>query len=280
MKKSYLILSLLGLILASVACGGGNKAPKQLLEEASNALDSNLLELAVNLGDSLHKTYPKAIKERKEVEAIRKKAIEQICVRDIAYMDSVMTIYNHRKDSLLKADFVAERVKGYEEDGILRYKGYNPTSNPEAPYLDVYLKEQDKTLQIVSACAGGSYNHYALMLSDDKSGLEFKSDTIPYDGGLNYRYKAGGKQFERITYPEDDAMRMGEFCTTVMDAKLKVSLLRDGRAITFNLPQKGLEAILNCYAVRSYDKQLHDMQKHYDVLQKRLERVRASHIKE
>lgn len=80
----------------------------------------------------------------------------------------------------------------YARRNIIRHKGYNPASQPDAPLLDIYIDFHGRlgpswrvSRQVVSWA-------HIVCISESQGGTHIQSDTIPYDGGMNYRYEQQG----------------------------------------------------------------------------------------
>ncbi|MDO4790731.1 MAG: hypothetical protein Q3998_07180 [Porphyromonas sp.] len=272
MKKISLFTLLL--LLFAACSSESSKQANALVEEAKNALEAGQLEDATLLADSLHRSFPKEIESRKAVELIRKEAIDRICTRDIAYIDSLRPIKLEEISKLEEELFTRIENKEFADETLLRFKGFDGSSVSSAPFLDIYIKEKDMKIQLISGCAsaGKGYGHVGFLIVDEKSGLEFRSDTIEYDGGVNYRFADGGVTYERITYPEQNALDLAALLGSMdmASGKIKVRLLSaNNKAPSFVLSSKAMEAIKGCGRLILLQKELEEMEKHYTRTQQR-----------
>lgn len=265
------------------SCQQQNKAAHALLDAAQEAMNQDRYDEVLTLADSLHRNHPKAIDERKAVEPLRLLAQHKISERNLAYIDSLMPLLETRMQALRGEQLTREFKQGFEEDAIWRYKGYDP-SNRGGSYLDVYVKEQDQSLQIISATSTPKqpFKHFALRLLEPKTGKEYRSDTLQYDGGLAYLYRTeDGLQHERLTYFADDAMGMGDLCSTIPDgARLQVELLSAHGTRRFELSDLALKAIKACYQYAAYAKELKEMRRNQELLKAKIEKAQRKEMDE
>lgn len=272
MKKISLLTLLL--LLFTGCASESRKQANSLVEAAQQALDAGLLEDATILADSLHHTFPKEIAARKAMEPIRKEAIDRICTRDMAYIDSLRPIKLQEISAMEKELFTRIENKEFADETLLRFKGFDGITAPSAPFLDVYIKEKEMKIQLISGCAapGKGYGHTGFLVVDEKSGLEFRSDEIEYDGGVNYRFTDGGITYERITYPENNVLELAALLGSMetVSGKVKVQLLSpNGKAPSFTLSSAAIDAIKGCGRLILLKKEMEDMEKHYTRTQQR-----------
>ncbi len=89
MKRNNIIaLALATAAMTLSACGGGgSEKARTLLNEARKEYDNGAFEKSLSLVDSLRRTYPKAVEERKEALKIFQNASEKLAQKQIAATD-------------------------------------------------------------------------------------------------------------------------------------------------------------------------------------------------
>ncbi|MDO4771152.1 hypothetical protein [Porphyromonas sp.] len=245
MKKVF-ILILLGL----AACTSSEeKKANLLISEAESHISEQRYEQALTLLDSLNKSFPTAVKARRQAfDLIRQVRLLQ-SRRDSLFLAPMI-------DSLLireaKALELFEVIKSEEIEGhsITRYKDYNPAeSQPQSSFLDVYFNNEG-LLEIVAGTSGApAPESMSVTIKDKASDTFVTSDTIPYDGGTNYRYDIDGRKYERLTFTHANAEELAAFVFN-MGGTSKLQVEINGakeKKRTFDLPTPAIRAIQASY---------------------------------
>ena len=219
------------------------KSAKALLEESRVAYESGSYELSAQLLDSLHHTYRDAVKYRREALALQKSVRMEISRRDSAFAVARLdTLYSVR-DRLLE-DFVTLHDKRFADETTTRVKGSEPSG---IPYLDTYFDKEDRLELAASVASAFDPQSTHLRIDNLSDHTYLSSDTIPYDGGMNYSYVDGGKHYRRLTFTDTMAEPIVAFIALApADASLKVTL-GGGRAVSFALPARSKENIARTY---------------------------------
>lgn len=225
------------------------KAAEQLFKEAQAMVQNEQFEEALLLLDSLQNSYP-------ELVEIRRKAFE---------LSKVLRIEQGRKDSLvivpelraleLIADSLYQSFKLIEvpdmpDENILRFKGYDPSVNSSSPFMDCYLTHNGELKLVAGISERYPINSIYVKVYDSKGQKFAVSDTIPYDGGLNYRYEYLSRYYERLTFSSEAASRVASFISELPDyEQIRMVFYReDGSAMpAHTLNNRAKEAIKGTY---------------------------------
>ena len=166
--------------------------------------------------------------------------------RDSIRMSSLAEEGVARLDSLQRLFKLIEYPRMPDEN-ILRYKGYDPSAaNPEANFLDAYIKADGKIQLIAGTSAPKAQGVTYLRLMEEAGGTYVLSDTIPYDKALNYRFRTGGVTHERLTLSLEASERLGAFVhATPTSSAIRASFGPQGAA--FMLSKTAREAIAATY---------------------------------
>jgi hypothetical protein len=196
----------LSLLLLS-ACGGERKEAEKKLKEAENMYENKLFSTAKCLIDSINTLYPREIAVRKKALTLMRRVERGECEKNIAYCDSLLPIRLQEAEALKKG-FVFEKDTAY--DLIGRYLRHTMTveRNLQRCYIRCGVDEDGEMYMASVYFANKPIDHAGLKLST-ANGIVAETPLIPYDGGLNYRFKDLDNQTtEVVTY-------RGEHCKTI-----------------------------------------------------------------
>ena len=263
------------LLSAFAACTSSEqKAARALISEAQTSVSEQRYEQALSLLDSLNKTYPALVDERKQALELSREVRLLQSQRDSVFLAPLI-------DSLLvreaKASELFEVVadETIQDHKITRYKGYNPAQeHPVSSFLDVYFNNLGE-LELVAGTSGRpALESESVIIRDKGTDTFVASDTIPYDGGTNYRYEIDGRTYERITFTLDNAERLSAFVAGMGDgSKLQVELVNaKGKKQTFVLSATAVKALKASYELHRIKTELKNSRDQLSRHQKRSER--------
>lgn len=227
-KRSIYILSIGTLLLLSACESKERKGASAMLDTASQYYQQEAYEEALQLLDSLNKVYPKEVEAREQALALSREVRLARSRRDSLAIIPRMQALIQYTDSLYR-EFSLVEAPGMPDENIIRYKGYDPSSaNPQDSFLDCYIAS-DGTLELIAATSGADTQGVTHIQVSESVGNTFvSSDTLAYDGGLNYRFQDLGRHYERLTFTGERQSR--SLVLSLMPLKERPSrLLSDGR---------------------------------------------------
>lgn len=196
MKRIATYIILAGIILSG--CSNQEKEAKARLENARNMYEANEFSAAKSEIDSIRTLYPKEFKVLKESLSLMREVELKEAERTLAYCDSLLPIRIAEVETLRK-DFVYEKDSIYEEIGTFIFKQQTIERNINRCYIRSGVNEKGE-MYLASVYYGANpINHTAIKLSTP-NGLFAETASIPYDGGVNYRFKDEGFTSEVVTY--------------------------------------------------------------------------------
>lgn len=239
-------LALIILLLLTGCVSKEERAAKHLLAEAQIAYQDSDYSHSAQLLDSLHRTYSGAVETRKVALHLQQLVRTATARRDSIRMTSLAEEGVARLDSLQRLFKLIEYPRMPDEN-ILRYKGYDPSAaNPEANFLDAYIKADGKIQLIAGTSAPKAQGVTYIRLMEEAGGTYVLSDTIPYDKALNYRFRTGGVTHERLTLSLEASERLGAFVhATPASSAIRASFGPQGKS--FTLDARAREAISATY---------------------------------
>ncbi|MDR0844247.1 MAG: hypothetical protein LBN71_03425 [Tannerella sp.] len=185
-------------ILLLAGCGGKTKKAREHLEAARMLYENQQYAATKNAIDTIRLLYPREVEVLRESLALMRLTERSECERNIAYCDSMTPIRLEEVESLKKG-FVFEKDSNYEDLGNYIWKQQVVERNVERSYIRCGVDEKGE-LYLSSVYFGGRpLNHTGLKLSAP-NGTYAETATVPYDGGMNYRFKDEGNTTEAVTY--------------------------------------------------------------------------------
>lgn len=90
MNKTSILYSAIFITMTATSCGEKHEEATLLLQEIHNDYAKGLYEKALNGVDSLRRTYPEAVKQRKEALIIHQQASLALAQNNLATVDSTL----------------------------------------------------------------------------------------------------------------------------------------------------------------------------------------------
>lgn len=185
---------------------GEEKEAKMRLKEAKSLYENKLFSTAKSVIDSINTLYPKEIAVRKEALTLMRLVERGESERNITYCDSLLPIRRKEAEDLKKG-FVFEKDTAYDETGNYIRKTMTVERNVERSYIRCGVNEEGEMYMASVYFGSKPIEHTGLKFSG-KDGAMAETPSIPYDGGLNYRFKDSGNTTEVVSYK-------GEHCRTI-----------------------------------------------------------------
>ena len=168
------------------------------MDKARAMYENNEFFGAKNEIDSIRALYPKEVKVLKQGLTLMRQVEVKEAERNIAFCDSLLPIKLEEVEGLKKG-FAFEKDSVYEEIGNYIWKQQTIERNVQRCYVRCGVNEEGE-MYLASVYYGGRpIEHTGIKLSL-KDGQFAETASIPYDGGLNYRFKDMGSTTEVVTY--------------------------------------------------------------------------------
>ena len=188
-------------------CNGDEKAAQARLDKARAMYENNEFFGAKNEIDSIRALYPKEVKVLKQGLTLMRQVEVKEAERNIAFCDSLLPIKLEEVEGLKKG-FAFEKDSVYEEIGN-------------------YIWKQQTIERNVQRC-------YA------------ETASIPYDGGLNYRFKDMGSTTEVVTYKGEHCVDAVKFIYDNEKERIKVEYT-GGKPYIIYMADADKKAIVNTF---------------------------------
>ena len=260
---------LLGLVFVSLmtSCGNSGEEAKARLAKAQAMYENNELFAAKNEIDSIRTLYPKEFDVLKETLSLMRLVETKENERTIAFCDSLLPVKQQELE-VLKKDFILEKDSLYEETGNYIWKQQIIEKNINRSYVRSGVNEKGE-MYLASVYFGGSpINHTSMKLST-KDGMFAETDIVPYDGGLNYRFKDLGNTTEVVTYKAEKGEEAIKFISSNEKERIKVEYT-GGKPYTIYLADGDKKAIVTTYAFAIVLSDINRMTKEKEKSERRL----------
>ncbi|MBN2660513.1 MAG: hypothetical protein JXR54_04510 [Tannerellaceae bacterium] len=264
MKKYLLGFAFLSLM---ASCGNSGEEAKARLAKAQAMYENNELFAAKNEIDSIRTLYPKEFDVLKETLSLMRLVETKENERTIAFCDSLLPVKQQELE-VLKKDFILEKDSLYEETGNYIWKQQTIEKNINRSYVRSGVNEKGE-MYLASVYFGGSpINHTSMKLST-KDGMFAETDIVPYDGGLNYRFKDLGNTTEVVTYKAEKGEEAIKFISSNEKERIKVEYT-GGKPYTIYLADGDKKAIVTTYAFAIVLSDINRMTKEKEKSERRL----------
>lgn len=201
MNKSVIYIALAMATLTG--CGKTGKEAQARFDKAKAMYENNELFGAKSEIDSIRILYPKEFKVLKESLSLMRLVELKESERNIAFCDSLLPIKLNEFEELKKG-FTFERDSVYDEIGNFIWKQQTIERNVQRCYIRAGVNEKGE-MYLASVYFGGKPIEHTGIKVSTKDGLSAETPAIPYDGGINYRFKDMGNITEVVTYKGDKA---------------------------------------------------------------------------
>jgi hypothetical protein len=245
MKKYILLYAMAGILLNTFCgCSDKNKDAYAMLEKATALFDNEELMAAKNELDTIRARFSDNPEILKAALVLTWKVEWKETVRNIAYCDSVLPLRSGEAEKL-KPGFVLEKDEKYQETGNYVRKSQVLEKNVERSYIRCGVSEKGE-MYIASVYYGiAPLNHTGATFSIP-SGISAATASIPYDGGVNYRFKDLGHIYEIVNYKGDKGSEAVKFIYMNLKEKIKVEYT-GGRHYEIYMDERSKKTIAETY---------------------------------
>ena len=210
--RNIFLIAVTTLLVAG--CGKTKEARAHLAEAQLLYQNQNFEEAKIAI-DSIRIRYPREIDVLKESLVLMRLVERGESERNIAYCDSLTPILIEEVEKLKKG-FILEKDPEYNEIGNYVWQQQTIERNVERSYVRCGVDERGE-IYLASVYFGGrAINHTGLKLSTP-DGAYAENTSIPYDGGMNYRFRDEGNTTEVVTYTNEKCMAAVNFVYGVGD---------------------------------------------------------------
>lgn len=265
MKKSAICIALVAVSLA--ACNNAEKKARTRLNNAKSMYERNELFAAKNEIDSIRTLYPKEFDVLKEGLSLMREIELKESERNIAFCDSLIPIKMEEAETLKKG-FVFEKDSAYDDIGNYVWKQQTIERNVQRCYIRSHVNEKGELFLASVYYGNAPVNHTGLKVSS-KDGQYAETASIPYDGGVNYRFQDLGKTTEVVTYKGEKGIEAAKFIATNIKERIKAEYT-GGKPYTIYIADGDKKAIAATFDLATVLSDLDNLQKEKEKATKRI----------
>ncbi len=223
---------------------------------ATELFNNNNLAAAKIEIDSLRANFPKELAVLKDGLTLMREIEWKEAERNIAYIDSVLPIRQLEAEGLVKG-FVFEKDPEYDEIGNYIWKPQVLERNIERSYIRCGVNEEGE-IYLASVYYGKApLKHTGITISTGND-LSASTASIPYDGGVNYRFENLGMTSEIVTYKGDNAGDAIRFIYDHAKDRLKVTYT-GGKSYILYMADADKKALVATYNLAVVLSDIHQM---------------------
>ncbi|MDR0994718.1 MAG: hypothetical protein LBL81_00320 [Tannerella sp.] len=208
--------------------------------------------------DSVRAHFPRNPAALKEALELMREVELKACRRNIAFCDSLLPLRKAAAAEALKG-FVLEKDTQYAQLGNYVWKRLTVERNIERCYLRCGTDENGE-MYLASVYYGKKpIKHTGLRLSlGGKEGLFVQTASIPYDGGLNFRFKDEGYTSEIVTYKGNAGKDAIKFIYDHAKERIKAEYT-GGRPYTIWVDEASKQGVAATYALAAALSDVHNL---------------------
>lgn len=212
MKSSVKWLLALPIVVLAACQPSEEQRASALVTEAHSLVDDGQWRQARIVLDSLHRTYPKQVAQRRAAKALGDSLTYMEAQRSIAYADSLLQMLLPQADELLR-QFRYEKDDRYEDHGRYVSRLLATSNNTSRNFLQAYVRDDRMTVVKSFYYGAGQVEQQALYLSADGEEAAFR--------GNNHSFNAEGWH-EIMTLEDEAALELLNFVSTHTDSRVRV----------------------------------------------------------
>ena len=269
MKKYSLLLLWVFLVFS---CVDQNKKARTYLERAKVYYENKDYSSAKSSLDSIKVIYPKALETQKESLQLFRQIELAEQERNLSYCDS-MLIVRLAEAEKMKPNFLYEKDPEYDELGKYIDKQQKLENNLERSYLRIWTDELGGLYMASVYYGSGALKHDRLKVSRP-DGESNETNTVPHDGGLNYRFTDLGMTTEVVTYYRSSDNGTIMFIYDNKDQLLKAEYL-GGRKYSLTISKTDKDALVKTVDLSVILSDIESLMKEKEKATKRIEYLQS-----
>jgi hypothetical protein len=242
--KRLVIYIITFLMVGATGCNRREEEAKARLDYAKSLYEQQEFAAAKSEIDSIRALYPTEVKTLKEALVLMRRVEMKEAERNIAFCDSLLPIRQEEAKAASKG-FVFEKDSAYEEIGNYIWKQQTVERNVERSYIRCGVNEKGE-IYLTSVYFGSRpISHTGIKLSVGNS-LFAETASVPYDGGINYRFTDNGNMSEIVIYKGENGIDAVKFVCANAKERIKADYI-GGKTYAIYLADADKQAIVTTY---------------------------------
>jgi len=224
-KKEFLIC----LPLFFIACSSNKKQAIVFLDNARKLYEQGECTSAKNNLDSIKKLFPKEFEIQRQGLQLKRQIDIKEQERNLNFCDSMLKVRSAEADTM-KSKFLFEKDPKYDDVGKYMDKSQRLEARMQSSYIRTTVNELGEILFSSVYYGSRPIQHSQLKVSK-VNGEYAETQSIPYDGGLNYSFANEGMTTEVVTYTQGRDSGAIQFIYNNKDVPVKAEYLNSGKVV-------------------------------------------------
>ena len=256
-------------VLLLFACNKRGMDARAYLENARNFYVNADYTSAQEMLDSLKVLYPKDFEVLKEGLQLGRLVELKQQARNLVLCDSLLQIRMQERDNM-KSDFIFEKNPEYDDVGKYCQKSQKLENNLQRSYIRSGVNELG-VMELASVYYGDQPIHHTKLKVSNPQGEYTETESIPYDGGMNYSFTDLKKTTEVVTYINGKDNGVILFVYNNMKLPLKAEYTGGAKAYSIMISQSDKEALTKTYDFSVVLSDINKLDKEKEKFSKRIE---------
>jgi len=257
MKQTY-FYCVMFMAVVLFGCSADNEAEKRL-SQAQTLLNNRHFTAVKCMIDTINLLFPREIDVRRQALTLMRLAEKGESEQNIVFCDSLLPVRLAELEQLKKG-FKFEKDPQYDNDGRYIRPEMTVERNIERSYIRCGVNE-DGEMYMASVYFGAKpIEHTGLKLSL-KDGAFVRTPEIPYDGGVNYRFKDNGNTTEVVNYAGVNCKEIANFVFNAPPKERIKAEYSGGKAFSLYLSDNDKNAIKATYSLAMNLTEINNLQK-------------------
>ena len=240
-----LYLFFISAIILLFACNKKGMDARTYLENARSLYTHADYDSAQKMLDSLKVLYPKDFKVLQEGLQLSRLVELKQQMRSLNLCDSLLQIRMTERDRM-KSDFIFEKNPEYSDIGKYYQKSQKLENNVQRSYIRSGVNELG-AIELASVYYGDRPIHHTGLKVSNSQGDYTQTESIPYDGGMNYSFIDLKKATEVVTYINGKDNGVILFIYNNVKLPLKAEYTGGTKAYNIMISQPDKEALVKTY---------------------------------
>ena len=255
--------------LVLTACNHSKQSAQELLQQAYDLYTHEQYNSAKQILDSLKSSYPNAYDAQKKAIVLMRQIEQKEQERNISFCDSALIILQKELEEM-KMLFGFEKTK-YDRVGRYTDKLWNPATESGCNHIRTSVTETGE-LVLTAVYQSNTPLKLHQLKASLVSGEYAETQSIAYDGGLNYRFQdSSGKYYEILTFQNNRDNGLIAFIYQYPTSKIELKYIGQSSSFARILSEAEKKSLIRTCDFSFIFSEINQLQKTKEKAEKRLE---------
>jgi len=255
--------------LVSTACNHSEQPAKALLQQAHDLYTHEQYNAAKQILDSLKSSYSSNYDVQKEAIVLMRHIEYKEQERNISFCDSALILLQKELEKM-KTYFIFEKTE-YDHAGRYVDKLWHPATESGGNHIRASVTETGELILTAVYQSNTPLKLHQLKASIP-SGEYAETQSLSYDGGLNYRFQdADGKYYEILSFQNDRDQGLIAFIRQYSTSKIELKYIGQSSSFVRVLSDVEKKSLIRSSDFSSIFSKINQLEKEKEKAEKRLE---------